>query len=168
MVTKSLCVLWGTAVLIAATGCGTVSHTLRWEEGYLPQTGTLVEVGPVKNETGETFDVNVEQMLADAFAEALREQQMLWTGAEGRKLVLTSKIVEYKKGSSFKRWLLPGWGTTVLTVQSDLREGDVLVGSAQARRTVSFGGFYTVGAWRTIFANIARDVVKDLRSQTGK
>jgi len=151
--------------LIVATGCGSVQHKANFQNDYVPQPDTKIEVGRVVNETGQTFDVEVEKMLTDAFAEALREENMLWTGGEGHKLILTGKIVEYEKGDAFKRWLLPGWGSTVLTIQCDLRNDNQLVGSADARRTVSAGGGYTIGAWKTIFVSVAKDLVKDLQEQ---
>jgi hypothetical protein len=40
-----------------------------------------------------------------------------------------------------------------------------MVGSVEARRTVSFGGAYTIGAWKTVFASVAKDVVKELQTQ---
>lgn len=150
------------------SGCGSVEHKLDLQGGYIPVTGTLVEIGNVANETGQTFDVNVEQMLADALTTELHEENLLWTGQECAKLVLSSKLVEYEKGNAFKRWLLPGWGSTVLTVQAELRNGDQLAGSEQARRTVSFGGGYTIGAWKTIFRDLAEDIVEDLREKIPK
>ena len=154
--------------IMALTGCGAVQHKITFQDNYSPQAQTKIEVGQVTNETKETFDVNVEQMLTDAFAEELRKEAMLWDGGSDTKLVLNSKIVEYAKGDAFKRWLLPGWGSTVLTIQCDLKDGNKVVGSAEARRTVSIGGGYTIGAWKTIFASVAKDVVKDLRSQIPK
>lgn len=120
------------------------------------------------NSTGEIFDIEAEKMLGNALVNALIKEELLWTGGEGNKLVLTGKIIEYEKGNAFKRWLLPGWGSTILSVQCDLKESERLVGSAEARRSVSIGGAYTIGAWRTIFSSIAKDVVKDLRKQIRK
>ena len=155
-------------VALAISGCGSVQHKVNFHNKYLPQPGTQIEVGKVTNETGETFDINVEQMLTDALAEQLRKKAILWEGTSGSKLVLSSKIVEYAKGSALKRWFLPGWGSTVLTIQCDLKEGSKVVGSAEARRTVSFGGGYSINAWKNIFAGVAKDVVKDLRSKIPK
>jgi hypothetical protein len=152
---------------MALIGCGAVQHKITFQD-YSPQAQTKIEVGQVTNETKQTFDINIEQMLTDAFAEALRKEAMLWEGGSESKLVLTSKIIEYDKGNAFKRWLLPGWGSTVLTIQSDLKDGDKVVGCAEARRTVSFGGGYTIGAWQTIFNSVAKDVVKDLCTQIPK
>ena len=150
--------------VIILTGCGSVQHKISFQDDYSPQPQTRVEVGEVSNETNETFDVDIEQMLTNALAEKLREETLLWNGGNNTKLVLNSKIIEYAKGDAFKRWLLPGWGSTVLNIQCELKDGNIVVGSVEARRTVSIGGGYSVGAWRTIFDSVAKDVVKDLRS----
>jgi hypothetical protein len=140
------------------TGCGSVQHKVDFNQNYLPQADAKIEVGKVVNETGETVDIEIEKMFADALTDALREKNLLWTGNQEKKLVILAKIVEYKKGDAFKRWLLPGWGATVLSIKCDLNdENNVLVGSAQARREVSAGGAFTIGAWKTIFASIAQD-----------
>lgn len=161
-------ILLSVLTIMVLTGCGTVQHKVSFKDNYSPQSQTKIEVGTVTNETGETFDVNIEQMLTDALAEELRKEVMLWDGGNNTKLVLSSKIVEYAKGDAFKRWLLPGWGSTVLTIQCDLKNANKVVGSVEARRTVSIGGGYTIGAWKTIFASLAKDVVKDLRSHIPK
>lgn len=151
--------------MIAAVGCGTVEHKLSFQNNYTPTQGTKVEVGKVVNETGQTFDIDIEKMFADAITEALQDEKLIYTDSEGHKLVLTSNIIEYTKGDAFKRWLMPGWGSTKLSIRCDLKDGDKVVGSADAKRTVDAGGGYTVGAWKTIFASISKDVVKDLKKQ---
>ena len=89
-------------------GCGTVQHKLNFIEGYKPQQGTKIDVGNVVNETGQTFDIDIEAMLKEAITEALQNEKLICTGSEGHKLVLSSKIINYKKGDAFKRWLMPG------------------------------------------------------------
>ena len=167
-VIKPFFILLSVLTITALTGCGTVQHRVTFQDNYLPQAQTKIEVGSVTNETGATFDINIEQMLTDALAEELRKEAMLWDGGNNPKLVLNSKIVEYVKGNAFKRWLLPGWGSTVLIIQCDLRDGNKVVGSVEAKRTISIGGAYTINAWKTIFSSVAKDVVKDLRSQISK
>jgi hypothetical protein len=73
-------------------------------------------------------------------------------------------IIEYRKGDAFKRWLWPGYGSTVLVVEATLLdvEGNVDA-SAQANRSVDAGGGYTTGAWEKIFKNVAADLVSDLK-----
>jgi len=154
--------------LLCAAGCGSVQHKASFNDAFTPSAGTKIAVGTVKNETGQQFDVDVEQMLSDALAEKLRKQNMLSESQESSQLLLTCKIVEYQKGDAFKRWLLPGWGSTVLSIQGNLIDKDEIIGTVQARRTVSVGGGYTIGAWRTVFASLAEDIVKDINSALAK
>lgn len=166
--TRFLHLVASTGVILALYGCGAVDHKLVLKDNYIPQAGTTIAVGKVTNTTGQTFEVNVEQLLAEALAEKLRTEGMLVTKGVANNIVITSNIVEYDEGNAFKRWLLPGWGATVLSVQCDLKEGSQLVGSVEARRTVSAGGAYTIGAWSTIFTNLAGDIVEDLQGKFTK
>ena len=158
----ALVAIWITFTLSA---CGTAVHKVTLQDNYTPPSDTKIEVGSVKNESGEMFEVNVEQLLRWALNGSLAAAGMRWDRGDGNKMVIESKIVEYEPGDAFKRWLLPGWGATVLTVQCDLKEGNELVGSVEARRTVSAGGGYTVGAWKGIFDDLAEDIVKDLQAK---
>ena len=158
-------------VLLATiiTGCGSAQHKVAFQQNYTCPEGTKFAVGSVVNETGATFDIDIEKMFADALAEELRKEDLLCKGDEKNRLTIMSKIIEYEKGNAFKRWLMPGWGGTVFSLQCDLKdEKNVTVGSATARRTVTAGGGYTIGAWKTIFASVAKDLVKDLREQVTK
>jgi hypothetical protein len=148
------------------TACGTAQHSLKVEEQYIPHEDTQVAVGSVANETGETFDVDIEAMLRDALAEKLKDREIYCEQAEAHDLVINARVTEYQKGDAFKRWLLPGYGSTVLTVECDLLDpaGNV-IGTAQAKRSVDGGGAYTVGAWESIFTSLAQDVVDDLAGQ---
>lgn len=148
-------------VLLAA--CGAVHHEIKLADSYAPPAEAKIEVGTIENATGREFDIDIDAMLREALIERLDAESLLVSGSEGGKLVVSSKIVEYEKGDAFKRWLLPGWGATVLSVQADIMDGDRLVGAIEARRTISAGGGYTVGAWRTIFRSVAADIVSDLR-----
>ena len=158
---------------VVLVGCGPVSHEATLLDTYVPQTGSRVEVSTVTNATGQTPKVddevvNIETLLSDALTEKLRREDFLWTGEPGRKLVLVSKIVEYEPGDAFKRWVLPGWGSTVVSVECEVRDGDQLVGTVRARRTIAAGGAYTIGAWRTIFSGVAGDIVAELRGKIPK
>jgi len=153
--------------MLFAAGCGTVEHRVALDQGYRVEPGTKVAVGPVTNKTGQTFDIDVEKMLADALAQTLQERNLAWTKAPAPKLTLATDIVEYSKGDAFKRWLLPGWGSTVLVVRATLTDdNDRKVGTVEAKRTVDAGGGYTIGAWKTVFNDLAQDVVTDLAEQT--
>ena len=159
-------VIWLVVLALLMTGCGSVDHKIDLRPGYAVQSDTLVEVGTVSNQTGQTFaEVEFEKILAEELRGKLSEEKLLYAGVKGSKLLVNSKIVEYEPGNAFKRWLLPGWGSTVLTVQCDLKDGDNLVGNINARRTISVGGLYSVGAWRTIFGKLADDIVDELQGK---
>jgi hypothetical protein len=134
-----------------------------------PQLASLpkgpFELGKVTNATGQTYDVNVESLLTDALTIKLSNQGLLWTEGPDPKVLLSCQVVEYDEGSAFKRWLLPGWGATVLAIQCDMKDKERQIGSLDARRTVSAGGAYTTGANLYIFQQVAEDVVQDLRSK---
>lgn len=162
----SACLLAG--LTAAALGRGAVSHSAQMEPTFVPKADTLIEGGPVVNDTRKTFDVNLPQMFTDALTQQLQSDNLLWTGAgKTDHLIIATKIVEYEPGNAFKRWLLPGYGSTVLTLHCELKDSASgnMVGSVDARRTVSFGGAYTIGAWRTVFASVAKDVVQELRTK---
>jgi hypothetical protein len=155
--------------LLVLSACGTVEHKLNLMSSYTPDAMTGIEVGKVTNETGKAVNTQlIEDMLRQALTAKLKAENLLWSSGMQNKLVLDSKILDYEEGDAFKRWLLPGWGATVLTIQSDLRQDGQLVGTVDAKRTVSVGGGYTIGAWRTVFDSLAGDVVEDLRSKIPK
>jgi len=160
--TRSIRLIASIGVILAMYGCGTVDHKVILKDNYTPQTGTSIEVGKVTNATGQTFEVNVEHLLTQALIQKLQKEGMFPTDGSANKIVITSDIVEYDEGNAFKRWLLPGWGATVLSVHCDLKEGSQLIGAVEARRTVSAGGGYTIGAWSKIFDSLAGDIVEDL------
>jgi hypothetical protein len=151
---------------VMATGCGTVEHKVVIDEQYAVLPETRVALGPVENQTGQAFDIEIESMLADALAQSLREKNLEWQANPTPKLVLTTNIVQYEKGDAFKRWLMPGWGSTVLVVRGDLADAEGhVVGSVDAKRTVDAGGGYTIGAWKTVFRDMANDIVEQLEEK---
>lgn len=168
---KPICLGILFVLCLVISSCGTVQHVAKFEKDFSPSSITTVEVGTVTNESGETFDIDITKMLEDALVDALENNNLLWTGGyDGNHIIIISKIVDYKKGDAFKRWVLPGWGSTVLSVQSDLKENPSgkIIGSVEARRTVSIGGGYTIGAWKTVFKSLAKDIVKELSAKIGK
>jgi hypothetical protein len=124
-----------------------------------------VRVGKVTNASGKTFNVEVERMFADALAAELATRELLWSDADGPdEIVVSTEVLDYEPGNAAKRWVMPGWGTTVLAVRCGLqeREGGAQLGIVEARRTISFGGLFTMGAFKTIFRPVAADVVQKL------
>jgi hypothetical protein len=163
LIKKCLLVFYSLLFMIVVTGCGAVHHKVDFKDKYIPPADTMIELGRVMNKTGEEFDIDIKKMLSDSLEKTLKEKELLWSNTGGPRLLLESNIIDYRKGDAFKRWLLPGWGATILIVQCDLVDDDnKIVGSVKATRTVSMGGLYSVGAWKTVFDNLANDVVEDL------
>src|SRR5262245_36767506 len=92
-----------TALLLLLSACGSVQHSIQLAGTVSFETGMLVEVGQATNQTSHTFDVDVVQLLTNGLAEELRSEHLLWSGGEGRRLVLSTAIVEYEEGNAFKR-----------------------------------------------------------------
>jgi len=158
-------------LILSSVGCGSVRHVSKFEPEFLPKPDTKIEVRSVLNETGKTFDFDVSKMFTDAIAQALDKEGLLYKGGSvSSQFLIESKLVEYEPGNAFKRWLLPGWGSTVLSVHVELKENPSgkMMGSVDARRTVSIGGGYSIGAWKTVFGNLAEDVVDELKTKITK
>ena len=116
-----------------------------------------------KNATGEIFDINIETMLVEAAMAELNERE-LFSGKEN-DLVLAISIVQYKKGDAFKRWLMPGMGKTVLSVEANLsNEAGKTLAQSQATKSVGAGGGYTIGAWKRVFEDVSEALIADLMS----
>ena len=154
-------------LVLFLSACGTVEHSVRVEDPQAFSSATTVAVGEVTNKTGETFDI--EAVLRDAILDALKKQVLLAGLGDAEVVTMDVNIIEYRKGDAFKRWLWPGYGSTVLVVEATLldREGNVDA-TAQANRSVDAGGGYTIGAWQSIFGNVAADLVTDLRTNIKK
>ena len=65
--------------LFLLSACGTVQHKMNLLNNFTPDSATGVEVGKVTNETGKTFDpeINVEDMLRRALTEKLTAEKTI-------------------------------------------------------------------------------------------
>ena len=152
--------------LISLGACANVQHQATFNKNYLPKEDVRIKVAKVMNDTGYTFDVDIEQLLTNTLEEQLMHENLLNLGKTEPNLFMESRIVGYKKGSAFKRWMMPGWGATELSIRCDLKDANNnLVGTAMSNREIVAGGLYTVGAWETIFDDVANDVAGDLKHQ---
>ncbi|MCR5256645.1 MAG: hypothetical protein K6E40_00635, partial [Desulfovibrio sp.] len=87
----------------------------------------------------------------------------------GTGYVLRTDIVRYEPGNAFKRWLMPGFEATRLNVVGKVftREG-VLVAAVPVERYVGFGGGFTIGAWKDVFQDVAKEIVRVLKKECAK
>ena len=155
-----------TMPILFLTACGTVEHSVRVADQQAFTPATKVVVADVSNKTGETFDINIEQMLREAMVKELTTENLLGHAGNPNVVSMNINVIEYRKGDAFKRWLMPGYGSTVLVVEATLLDADGNVdATAQANRSVDAGGGYTIGAWKTIFGDVASDLVSDLKAR---
>ena len=154
----------GLLPVVWLVACGTVEHSVSVQDEEAFRPDARVAVGEVSNRTGEDFDVDVERMLREAMLEKLEEQDLAAGPASQTVMTMNLSIIEYRKGDAFKRWLWPGYGSTVLVVEATLLDAEGNVdATAQANRSVDAGGAYTAGAWRSIFDDVAADLVTELK-----
>ena len=156
--------------ILFLTACsGTAQHDVKVHDAQAFNAGTRIILSSVTNKTGETFDVDIETMLETAMEERLSRENLLGQKGDPDLISMDIKIIEYRKGDAFKRWLWPGYGSTILVIEATLLDSEGNVDAmAQANRSVDGGGGYTIGAWKKIFENVANDLVRDLRSSIKK
>ena len=118
--------------------------------------------GIIENQCGVNPDGNTAtQLMKDAIDKAIAESQ-LPQGKEGYTIDIA--IVEYQPGDAFKRWLLPGWGETKLTVLCivNAKNGDK-AGEIEVSKSIAAGGGFTAGAWEYVFTDVAKAVVEEIK-----
>jgi len=119
-------------------------------------------------------DVDSRKMLSDALTKVLKDRNLFWTNDPTPKLTLTAQSIYFTKGGPFTLGDLPIPSSNIpasvpatLEVWITLTESDNrVVGDVSARRKVR-SGFWplTVGAWRSLFDDVAGDIVTDLEEQ---
>ena len=63
---------------------------------------------------------------------------------------------------------MPGYSSTVLWVESELRDGDKKVAELYSKRMVDEGGGYTAGAHESISTDVAEDIASYLKATLGR
>ena len=165
---------WTATILVCfwifmLAGCGTSVHTAKVEPGFVPSETGMVSIGEITDVSppypeDEKVELNPVEELRSQLKQKLQAEGMLASsGSAGTTYMLNPEIREYRPGSAWKRWLWPGYGSTILWVESLLWEGDKKVGEVSTKRTVDAGGAYTAGAYLSIFGSVAEDIVADLK-----
>ncbi len=129
-------------LLFLVLGCSTPTKNKTVSDA-LPRPGARVVVGGITNQTGRTFDFPVEEEFRTALAGELQKQELLAATPPGAgELVLDLNVTDFRPGDAVKRWLLPGWGCTVLAIKGRWYEqdGHKLVAEIDHQRTVATGG----------------------------
>jgi hypothetical protein len=123
------------------------------------------EIGELSSGLEEQFDFDVTALFRDSLEESIHKNGLLWQGEKGvKQYQINMRIVDYKTGSAFKRWLMPGWGSTVLAVEGSIDDSITgeKIGEIDHKSSIFAGGFYTTEAWKTIFDTVSAEIAQDL------
>ena len=155
------------ALAIAVSGCAT-TETQTFKEDPLVRPGAKIQLGAVTIPEGSSYEIDVIGLMTEALEESLVEHDIAWQGDPAAdRFVLDVVVDDYEPGNAFKRWLLPGYGSTIVHVSGTLTDMStgVVAGELDHERAVHAGGGYTIGAWKTIFDGIADDITTQLQNR---
>jgi hypothetical protein len=141
---------------------------------YIPNSGapevsfdSTFGVGEVVDDSGFEFPPNEEETIdlklamTEALQKALREKGVY--DAENPQWTVRTEIVDYEPGNAFARWLLPGAGATKLSVVAFVLDSEERqAAKITSARSIGFGGAYTVGAWKYVFEEVAKEIAETL------
>ncbi|WP_461521810.1 DUF4410 domain-containing protein [Porticoccus sp.] len=151
------------SIMVTLAGCGTSTNVADIKDGYILDPTNKIAVTEVSNRTGQSIDIDIETIFRDALVYRLKEQDLFIEHSSKNNLTISTQILGYQKGNAFKRWLMPGYGSTTLSTASQLTDSeDNIIVSIQSSRTIDGGGVYTIGGWNDIFYDVAEDIVYEL------
>lgn len=157
--------------LLLVTGCTTVSQFTPID-GKAPITSDArFMIGEVTDEAVYVFEDNDAFDIVAEYKRALTTE-IVKNGLTGIKgdYVINTRILKYEPGNAGLRWLAPGLaGATVLTVNCKIvHPVDGEVASIDVSRNISAGGGYTIGAYKYVFEDVAKEIVKLIKSKMEK
>lgn len=147
------------ATLIFAISCSTTSSVELVGSKSSGISHKVINI-EVTNKTGEVFDNDIEDMMKVALQNELEP----YSGSdEIEEKSLEVLITQYSEGNAFGRWLAPGLGKTILTLEASLKDNSgTVVMQSQVTRSVGAGGGYTIGAWKKVFGDVAEELIKEM------
>ncbi|MFC1826531.1 YajG family lipoprotein [Thermodesulfobacteriota bacterium] len=149
-------VLSGCAKPTTGTGPG---RTLALDQNY------KYKIEQIDIHGTKEYEVDVKEIFRAALEKALRDKDLLWDGSPEKKYYgIFMRMLDYEMGNAFKRWLLPTYGATILSVHTDVinLEKNEVITYMEHKQTLAGGGFYSVGAWEYVFDNVAKDIAIDI------
>lgn len=150
-------------IILVTAGCAAGTPVLWVEKGVSFSKYRTVDVTPVANQTGKTFDFDVAQSLTEKIRSKLAERGIALTEGGGPSdgvLVLRSNLTAYSPGNALARWTLPGAGTTECILKGELLDSQTgaQLGVLLSHRSISGGGLFSVGSDTRILDIVASDI----------
>lgn len=123
-----------------------------------------IRVVDVSNKTTELYDVDAIGLLWTGLDESLRNKGLLWQGDKPIPVLkLYAEIIKYKKGNVLLRPFFSTWGKAHLVARCELREGDRVIASAEAKHTISMGTeWLKKETYKKVFKIVANDLVTQI------
>lgn len=164
----------GAALVIVAsllfTACAT-TETQTFSSDPVVRPGAKIELGSVSVAPEKSYEIDAAVLMRNAFEAALLDSDIGWDGDPAAdRFVLDVVVDDYEPGNAFKRWLLPGYGSTIVRISGQLTDLSTrtVAGELDYERAVHAGGGFTIGAWQSIFNSVANDVVRQLDNRVNK
>ena len=151
-------------LFIGLAGCSSVSE-IQPVSGVSFPSGYSVGTVEVEDKTGKFYDLKdnytVTGLMQEAMEEALEKAGK--RGASSNSLTYKVAVIQYQQGSAVARWMMPGVGKTILSVEGTVVDASgAVIATSQATESIGAGGGFTAGAWKYIFGNVADKLVGDL------
>lgn len=158
------------AALPWVPGCAASNFNSTLPQTFAIRQGQTIEFVPIENVTGNILDPPADQIFNEYMVGLLKERNLLNVAPAPAAQVLKSKLIEYEPGNAFKRWLLPGYGSSVCAVHAELfdKATTALIGRIESRQTVSVGGGYSIGADTYICKRAADELVGEIEKRVAK
>jgi len=161
---------WVLVFTLILVGCGTTT-TLNIPTGKkINIVGRIkVEIPQKKVSVAPELDANILAKMKTGLESELEKRCFkIARGGKGRYVLKTS-ILTYKPGSALKRWIMPGWGATILRAKSIIAQGadGKTIAEIDFDGNVSGGGLYTMGAKDYIADWFSEELAKKLRETVG-
>ncbi len=104
---------------------------------------------------GDDPQLDLVNSLKSALEVTIRNQ-----GINGDDYRIETDILVYEPGNAFKRWLMPGWGSTKFVTESMIYDkNNTLIATVPVERTIGFGGAFTIGAWKEVINEVAKEII---------
>ncbi|MHC1744247.1 MAG: hypothetical protein AB9873_14595 [Syntrophobacteraceae bacterium] len=123
-----------------------------------------IRVVDVSNKTRDLYDVDAIGLLWTGLDEGLRDRGLLWQGDRPTPVLrLYAEIITYEKGNFLLRPFFSTWGKAHLVARCELKEGDRVIATAEAKHTVSMGTeWLKKEAYKKVFKIVANDLINQI------
>jgi len=162
-----LVVCFGAAVLVSTSAAARdSSSSFKDNAGLTPQTRFVV--GEITSDVEIPPNVDYKTIWPKELTERLVERKILAEPGDPNAVTIKARITQYEEGNAWARWGTFGQAmkTKLTVVATYLRNGEE-IGTADAHKTVSQGGLFTINGWEYIYENVAEAIVFEAEKKMG-